>query len=230
MRRATLPVTYAEPDLKVTALSVPDDLRAGQTLDITFTVTNTGTRATRETGWVDRVYLSLDSSLDTGDFLLRREVAGREITAQSVRRGALGVGESYTATVTVTLPFELNGDFHILAVADSDLEDSYVTPSTLSPRLAGLAGRANGIVQEFQGEGNNTTFEAITVSPSRAAPMKFVLLSRVVVPAAPSGRFSVAPKAPSVSAKAMTAPPCRMPPTPTSANRRVPSARRSAAA
>ena len=48
-----------------------------------------------------------------------------------------------------------------------------------------------------------------TVVPTGAGPTKFVLLSIVVVPL-PSGRLSTVAAAPSVSAKAMTAPPCRM--------------------
>ena len=49
----------------------------------------------------------------------------------------------------------------------------------------------------------------ITVVPSGAGPTKFVLLSIVVVPL-PSGRLSTVAAAPSVSAKAITAPPCRI--------------------
>src|SRR5258707_1786708 len=47
----------------------------------------------------------------------------------------------------------------------------------------------------------------VTRVPSGAAGMKLVLLSIVVVPA-PSGRLRIVPVAPSVSAKAMIAPPC----------------------
>src|SRR5579863_4498075 len=49
----------------------------------------------------------------------------------------------------------------------------------------------------------------VMVSPTRAAPRKLVLLSSVVVPW-PGRRFSDAPMAPRLSAKAMSAPPCRM--------------------
>jgi large repetitive protein len=112
---ALTPVEYREPDLQVTDLQVPTGLLAGQTVDITFTVTNVGNRDTREDRWTDRVYLSLDATLDEGDFLLRREVDGREVMAEFVRDGVLAAGESYTATVTVTLPFEVSGAFHVLA-------------------------------------------------------------------------------------------------------------------
>ncbi|MGX9354808.1 putative Ig domain-containing protein [Roseobacteraceae bacterium S113] len=162
---ASFDITYAEPDLKVTNLVIPDDLAAGQDVDISFTVTNVGTRATREDTWTDRVYLSLDSALDTGDFLLRREEGVREVRAEAVRRGALDIGESYTATVRVTLPFEVVGDFHILAAADTDLSDTSRYRSTVSDRLPGLLGSSLGDVLEFQGEGNNVTGQAVNIGP-----------------------------------------------------------------
>ena len=49
----------------------------------------------------------------------------------------------------------------------------------------------------------------VTVVPTGAGPTKLVLLSMVVVPL-PSGRLSTVAAAPSVSAKAITAPPCSM--------------------
>ena len=48
------------------------------------------------------------------------------------------------------------------------------------------------------------------VAPAGPGPKKFVFDSNVVVPA-PSGRLSTVPTAPTVSAKAMTAPPWRIP-------------------
>ena len=50
----------------------------------------------------------------------------------------------------------------------------------------------------------------VTVVPSFAAPRKLVLLSIVVVPLASFGMERTVPSAPSASAKAMIAPPCRM--------------------
>ena len=45
----TIPVMYREPDLKVSTLVVPPDpVSSGDLIDITFTVTNVGNRATRE--------------------------------------------------------------------------------------------------------------------------------------------------------------------------------------
>ncbi|MEY8838360.1 CARDB domain-containing protein, partial [Cribrihabitans sp. XS_ASV171] len=176
MLQGTFDITYREPDLQVTALDIPETLAAGQTIDISFEVTNVGNRTTRQEVWTDRVYLSLDSSLDVGDFLLRREEGTREIRAENQHVGFLDPGESYTSTVTVTLPFEIEGDFHILAVADADLSDSSRSASTISPRLPGLNGSSTGVVREFQGEGNNTTFEAVTIGPYVAPELRVTRL------------------------------------------------------
>src|SRR3546814_9712487 len=54
---------------------MPDTLAAGSTVTISFKVENVGNRATREDQWTDRVYLSLDASLDDGDWLMSRESA-----------------------------------------------------------------------------------------------------------------------------------------------------------
>ena len=51
---AQFPVVYREPDLEVSELTVDDTLAAGSTVQISFRVTNNGTRATREDSWVDR--------------------------------------------------------------------------------------------------------------------------------------------------------------------------------
>src|SRR3546814_13889472 len=57
--QASFPVVYAEPDLRVTELTLPEEMAAGSTVTISFKVENVGNRATREDNWIDRVYLSL---------------------------------------------------------------------------------------------------------------------------------------------------------------------------
>ena len=63
-------ITYSEPDLKVTNITVPPSVVSGTTIPITYTVTNQGTRATRTASWTDRIFLSQDPSLDTYDTVL----------------------------------------------------------------------------------------------------------------------------------------------------------------
>ncbi|HEY6816092.1 MAG TPA: CARDB domain-containing protein, partial [Croceibacterium sp.] len=163
--QAQFPVEYREPDLQVTELTLPDTMAAGSTIEVTFKVQNVGNRATRENAWVDRLYLSLDSSLDEGDWLMSREASpGVIVKAEAAHSGVLAPGEFYYATVTVTLPFELEGQFHVIAMADSGLGESGYAAGTLSPRLKGVRGNAAGAVREFQGEGNNTTSEAVTLT------------------------------------------------------------------
>ena len=76
----------------------------------------------------------------------------------------LNPGESYIARATVTLPFELQGPLHVIAMADSGPAESGFRTSSLSPRLRGVAGNANGAVREYEGEGNNTASQAVTLT------------------------------------------------------------------
>src|SRR5207244_3861112 len=101
-----IPVSYREPDLVVRDLMVPaQPARAGDAMAVAWTVTNQGTRATRERYWVDRVYLSRDSSLDRDDLLL----------GEAENFSSLGIGNSYTRTSNVTLPTGIEGPYYLLA-------------------------------------------------------------------------------------------------------------------
>ena len=65
MNSAPLPVYYREPDLFVNNLTLPTTPpQAGDTIPVTYTVINQGTRDTRVNNWMDEVYLSKDPSLD----------------------------------------------------------------------------------------------------------------------------------------------------------------------
>ena len=173
MGRATLPVIYREPDLKVTDIVVADTLIAGSTLDISFTVTNVGNRDTREDRWIDRLYLSLDPSLDDGDYQLGLETKPGVLTAaESQHLGVLAAGASYVATIRVTVPFEIKGKFNLLGMTDSGIAQSGFAPGTISPRLPGVQGSAEGSVREFQGEGNNVTARSVQITPYTAPDLQ----------------------------------------------------------
>ena len=70
MLRGDIDVTYREPDLKITLIDLPTALTSGQSVPVSFTVTNQGTRDVRQWGWADRIYLSRDPSLDASDLQL----------------------------------------------------------------------------------------------------------------------------------------------------------------
>ncbi len=140
---ATLPVIYREADLVVSNLIVPTIApSSGSTIAVTWTVTNQGTRDTRTSYWIDRVYLSPDPSLANTDIELG------EIAHQSI----LAAGDSYTVTLDVPLPDGISGPNYILVYTDSN-EFGRIDVPGLSPDGSGEMGR----VLEYQGEGNNIT-------------------------------------------------------------------------
>jgi subtilase family serine protease len=180
VRQAYLPVTYHEPDLQVTELAVASPVTSGATVDVTFTVTNVGTRETREAKWIDRVYLSDDPSLDNRDYLLRDEsTLDQVVNAEQWRDQPLAPGASYQVTIPVTLPFGIEGDFYVLGFADSTVARSGYFASTIGTGLPGIYGGGPGRVQEFQGEGNNITAEAISVLPANPPDLQ---VTRIDVP------------------------------------------------
>ena len=166
---AVLPIVYAEPELVVSNFTVPADAVAGSTVSVTYTVTNIGNRATRQSSWTDAVFLSTDASLDNGDYLLTlQQPDGSLVSASSVHKGVLAAGASYTTTVTFTVPFEVSGPFYLLAATDTGYGTSGNSQSTISTRLNGVAGQATGNVPLYAGAGHNVTAQQINVTPYTA--------------------------------------------------------------
>ncbi|MEX2646227.1 MAG: CARDB domain-containing protein, partial [Gaiellaceae bacterium] len=171
--RGTIDVTYREPDLTITAFSLPSEpLLSGQDVTVTFTVANVGTRATREHVWFDRLYLSRDPSLDSFDL---------QIASFPEHwwggQGRLGVGASYDRTVTFQIPPDAEGRFYLIAFTDSDVIGQEPTGAAnvgvLRVRLLDDA------VPEFRDEGNNTTVVPIDVTLAPAADLR---VTSVVAP------------------------------------------------
>ncbi len=103
-------VEYAEADLTISGLTaVPVDPDSGSLLDVSFTVTNSGTRATRVDRWTDRVFLTADTSIDAYD-----------IELGNLRHdGILDIGESYDVSFQVRMPDNIGGDYHLVAFTDA---------------------------------------------------------------------------------------------------------------
>ncbi len=120
-------VTYREPNLKVTNLLVEDNpAQSGGIITVDWTVSNIGTRATREDLWTDRVFLSRDSSLDTGDISL----------GDFIRHGKLEAGSSYQASVDVRLPDGISGNFYLLVQTDTTARTNGYVPQHHCSRVA----------------------------------------------------------------------------------------------
>ncbi|MER9397477.1 LEPR-XLL domain-containing protein [Mesorhizobium sp. M0615] len=153
--RQDISVTYREPDLQVSSLAVPATAISGDRVTVSWHVLNAGTRETRQDAWVDRVFLSRDGSLDTGDYEL----------GSFQHNGKLAIGAAYTALLDVDLPEFIDGDFHIIVETDARSERATTTfvPSTIALDLPGLQ-IASDTVPEFQGEGNNATGKALPIT------------------------------------------------------------------
>ena len=103
-------ITLGAPDLSVTAATAPATASGGQSVIISFTVQNVGADPATATWW-DAVYLSTDSTYDTGDTWL--------YSASSSSRVPLAAGASYTLDSSVTIPATATGNRYLLFVADS---------------------------------------------------------------------------------------------------------------
>ena len=169
---ATVPlaVVYREPDLRITELDLPTSLTAGQTIEATYTVTNIGNRATRSEEWKDRFFISFDPSLDNQDYRLNEITVDKAEPAEFERLGTLKAGESYEGTVRFTLPFQIEGDFHIIGYVDAGIGNGSVNRSNrfvsnIAPDLPGVTGSGVGDVREFLDEGNNENAVPVQVLP-----------------------------------------------------------------
>ena len=99
----------AFPNLKVSNVIVPPEAKSGKETEIKWTVTNTGTGSTSAPLWYDAVYLSSDSSAGNSDDIF---LGIAENTSY------LKKNESYNNKLKVTLPDNLDGDYHFVVKTD----------------------------------------------------------------------------------------------------------------
>ena len=118
------------PDLVLSGISMPSSAVAGHDLTFSYRVINEGSTPTPNSSWYDKLYLSTDSTLDSGDISLadvihygRLDPAG---TAQSLSFSqAVSAYESgaasgyYINTVTVRLAEGMSGTYHLIAATDT---------------------------------------------------------------------------------------------------------------
>ena len=181
--RGSLHVTYREPDLQVGDILVSDPSPAsGQTITVTWTVTNDGTRDTRTNSWFDGLFLSRDDALDGSDYALvdrgnqaetSLKIHQTTLTNPDGSPRMLKPGESTTQSATFTLPSAISGDFHIIVKTDTDIGRATgwgdVPPSTIRvglPSINQFDRSGKGAVAEFKDEGNNIASIPLTISPT----------------------------------------------------------------
>jgi len=151
---ASLDVTYYEPNLRVSDIELPvDPPSSGGLFTVSWTVENAGNRATRENGWIDRVYLSKDPSLDFADTFLGTHGIGP----------ALPSGQTYTRSLDVRLPENIEGEFYVVVFTDSNIVRNKLKPLELDWERDFWGRKLPTRVPEFQFEGDNMTAAPLTV-------------------------------------------------------------------
>jgi subtilase family serine protease len=110
------------PDLEVYSVTVPANSTnaplAGHSYNVSWRVINYGATATPNNYWTDRIYLSTDNVLDGADVYL----------GERGHWGVLGLYEEdgegnpvsgyYDASSSITLPFDISGDYRIIVKTD----------------------------------------------------------------------------------------------------------------
>ena len=116
-----VPIDIAAPDLEMTFGDAPVTPTAGETLAISYTVTNVGA-VTALTGWSDRIYLSKNPFFDGID----DTQIGSFFTTSG--QSPLAAGADYTASRNVVLPgTTAPGDYHLLFVANANQDQGETT-------------------------------------------------------------------------------------------------------
>ena len=99
-------IVGSSAQLTASSVSAPASATSGQTVPITWTVTNTGTTSTPIGTWSDAVYLSNSPT----------NVSGAALLGLVPHSGALAVGASYHGSANVLLPLKTFGPFYIVVV------------------------------------------------------------------------------------------------------------------
>jgi hypothetical protein len=97
------------PDFTITLLSAPDEVFAGQPMTIRWIVQNQGSGANEIPNWSDGIYLSEDTTLGQGDYLLGTQK----------HSDVLSPGASSAESLTVDIPVYLSGDYYLLFFTDN---------------------------------------------------------------------------------------------------------------
>jgi phospholipase/lecithinase/hemolysin len=96
------------PDFQVTNVTTPSQSFSGQSLNLSWTVTNKGIGKNLETFWYDQVFMSADEVLDANDRNL----------GTFYQNGILNSNDSYTSSQTVSLPIGISGDYYFFIQTD----------------------------------------------------------------------------------------------------------------
>jgi len=100
-------------DLHVTELQLNNMSWAGQSIDVSWTVENTGYDTTHVSSWEDIIYLSEDTIPDINDTVL----------GVYQHNGSLNAGETYLKTKSVQIPKDIYGSYHLIVKTDGNVHN-----------------------------------------------------------------------------------------------------------
>ena len=107
------------PDLTVSNVTAPSNATAGLLVNVSWTVSNTGSGPAYSNdyggGWYDTVYLSADAALDPQTATALGSVFYPALSTA----GALAAGAQYTVNSTFQLPNGISGTYYIIVDTDS---------------------------------------------------------------------------------------------------------------
>ena len=103
------------PQLRVTidSDSYPNSLTSGNTLTVSYNVTNNGEKSIPLSSWIDQIYLSSQSGEDRATILENGVLIGEVINNRD-----LEVSETYSESTVVSLPYDINQYVYLIVVVD----------------------------------------------------------------------------------------------------------------
>ena len=132
---ASTAVSVGHPNLTASSLTAPPSAESSSSIDVQWTVTNTGSRDATGT-WADRIYLSQDETTGSGARLL----------GEVDHMGPLAPGASYAGSDQVTVPIDVSGSWKLVVwtdatnvVHEANAENDNQTTAPLAVTLAPYA-------------------------------------------------------------------------------------------
>jgi hypothetical protein len=142
-------------DLEVTDITVPSTAFSGDSVRVSWTVTNQGTGPAAIDEWTDALFLSADDQLDF-QFLQGNRIEINEVLiAEKTHQGRLATDSSYTMSAKAPLPVDSVGSFHLFAYTDKK-------ESSLFHGRQGVPER--GDVYEYNQELDNWSADSIDIN------------------------------------------------------------------
>lgn len=97
------------PDLIVTQVAAPVSTFSGQSISVNWSVKNAGNASTGIANWIDKIYLSTDSTLDNGDAYL----------GELAYNGILNPDSTYGTGKGFTIPNFIQGTYYAIVHTDA---------------------------------------------------------------------------------------------------------------